>query len=169
MSKCVIAEYQTTAAAKLALEALESDRFTLKNVSVVSSVSDPTAEQLHKLDSDHHEHHLASAPEGKNVSLGMLIGGSIATPIAAGTLIGPLIIVGPLVGMAIGAAVGSLLSSTESWGVHRDISADYEKRVQSGSVLIIVNGVQESRLDEAQLLLKATDPKSLERFELSSE
>ncbi len=169
MSKCVIAEYQTTAAAKLALEALETEQFTLKNVSVVSSVSDPTADQLHKLDSEHHEHHLASAPEGKTVSLGMLIGGSIATPIAAGTLIGPLIVVGPLVGMAIGAAVGSLLSSTERWGVHRDISADYEQRVRSGSVLVIVSGVNETRLDDAERQLSTTDPKSLERFELSSE
>jgi uncharacterized membrane protein len=169
MSKCVIAEYQTTAAAKLALEALETEHFTLQNVSVVSSVSDPTAKQLHKLDSDQHQHHLASAPEGKTVSLGMLIGGSIATPIAVGTLIGPLIVVGPLVGIAIGATVGSLLSSTERWGVQHDISADYEQRVRSGSVLIIVSGVDETRLDDAELLLKATDPKSLQRFELTSE
>ena len=169
MSKCVIAEYQTTAAAKLALEELEAGHFTLQNVSVVSSVSDPTADQLHKLDSDeHHEHHLASAPEGKNISLGMLIGGSIATPLAAGTLIGPLVIVGPLVGIAIGAAVGSLLSSTETWGVQQDASADYEQRVRSGSVLIIVNTEDESRLDDAEQLLRSTDPESLRRFEVQS-
>ena len=61
MSKCVIAEYQTTAAAKLALEDLEAGHFTLENVSVVSSVSDPSADQLHRLDSDdHHEHHRAT-------------------------------------------------------------------------------------------------------------
>lgn len=170
MSKCVIAEYRTTAAAKLALEALESEHFTLKNVSVVSSVSDPTAVQLHKLDADdHHEHHRASAPEGKSISLGMLIGGSIATPIAAGTLIGPLIVVGPLVGIAIGAAVGSLLSSTERWGVHQDVSADYEQRVRSGSVLVIVNTEDESRLDVAEQVLESSDPSSLRRFEVASQ
>lgn len=167
MSKCVIAEYETTAAAKVSLEALEAAGFTLEHVSVVSSVSDPAAKQLHHLESAHHEHSSPSAPESKSVSLGMLIGGSVATPIAVGTLVGPFVIAGPIVGIAIGAAVGSLLSNTDRWGVHHDVSADYEARVQAGSVLVIVNASDAHRLDSAERLLETTDPKSLGRFESS--
>ncbi|NND97879.1 MAG: DUF1269 domain-containing protein [Pirellulaceae bacterium] len=169
MTKCVISEYETSMAAKVALELLETNDFTLRDVSVVSSVSDPSAIQIHHLEESHHEHASPSAPEGKSVSLGMLIGGTVATPILAGTLVGPFVIAGPLVGIAIGAAVGSLLSNTDRWGVHRDVSADYEQRVESGSVLVIVNAEQESRLSEAERILKTTDPKSLGRFESSQD
>ncbi len=168
MSKCLIAEYEAGAAAKVALEVLEKDSFTLENVSVVSNASDLAAEHL----SDMHDIAKpsavdASAPEGRATSLGMLIGGSVAAPIAAGTLIGPLIVAGPLVGMALGAAIGSLLGSMERWGVAHDVSADYEQRVKSGSILLIVHDVDDARLADANALLKPTTPKSLEKYEVA--
>lgn len=43
VTQCVIAEFRTSAAAKLALEALEVNKFTLEEVSVVSGVDDPAA------------------------------------------------------------------------------------------------------------------------------
>ena len=163
MSKCLIAEYETSAHAKASLEQLEKDQFTLDQVSVVSSASDPTVKYLEGLHDE--ENSNESAPDDRSTSIGMLIGGTVAAPIAAGTLVGPFIIAGPLVGMAIGAAVGSILSSMERWGVAHDVSGDYEKRVESGSVLIIVHHVDDSRINDAEAILKTTDAKTIERYE----
>ncbi len=164
MSKCLIAEYETTAAAKVGLEVLEKNGFTLEKVSVVSSADDPAATHLRDLQDPQHERvSSASAPEGRNISLGMLIGGTVAAPLAAGTLVGSFIIAGPLVGIAIGAAVGSLVNM-QHWGVADDVSANYEQRVTAGSTLVIVHDVDDRQLDDAEASLEATEPKSLERF-----
>ncbi len=142
------------------MEVLDRSGFTLTQVSVVSSALDPAAERLHDLTDDaENERAAASAPEGRNTSLGMLIGGSVAAPIAAGTLVGPFIIAGPLIGIAIGAAVGSLMGM-KRWGVAHDVSADYEQRVKAGSVLVIVHDVDDVELSGAEASLKTTDPKS---------
>ncbi len=163
MSKCLIAEYETNAAAKVGLEVLEKSGFTLDQVSVVSHADDSASEHLHDLqDEPESQQSGASAPEGRNTSLGMLIGGTVAAPIAAGTLIGPFMIAGPLVGIAIGAVVGSLIKM-ENWGVTHDVTADYEQRVKSGSVLVIVHDVSDLTLDDAKASLKTTGPKSLEK------
>ncbi len=167
MSKCLIAEYETNAAAKIALEVLEEKQLTIEYVSVVSHANDPSAEHLRHLEDEHDESYSsASAPEGRGTSLGMLIGGTLAAPIAAGTLVGPFIIAGPLVGIAVGAAIGSL-AGMKRWGVAHDVTADYEKRVKSGSVLVIVHDVDDVTLDNAREVLKATHPKSLERYEVT--
>ncbi len=130
---------------------------------MVSSADDSTAAHLRDLEDEPEDHTTsASAPEGRNVSLGMLIGGTVAAPIAAATLIGPFIIAGPLVGIAIGAAVGSLIKM-ENWGVAHDVTADYEQRVKSGSVLVIVHDVDDLTLDDAKASLKTTGAKSLEK------
>ncbi len=167
MTRCLIAEFDHPEAAKAGLEILEKNGFTLENVSVVSSVSDPASEHLHELHDLPEHQHSDSLTDDRSTSLGMLIGGSLAAPIAAGTLIGPFIIAGPLVGMAIGAAVGSLLKSTHKWGVAHDVSADYEQRVQDGAVLIIVNDQDDARLNEAQNLLEPTNPQSIEQFQVT--
>lgn len=162
MSKCLVAEYENYADARIGLEVLEKCGFTMDQVSVVSRASDPASKHLQALQTDEPPSSSGSAADGRNASLGMLIGGTVAAPIAAGTMIGPFIIAGPLVGMAIGAAVGSLLNM-ESWGVTRDVSVDYEQRVQAGSVLVIVHDVEEFQLTDAELSLKTTGPKSLEQ------
>ncbi|WP_162006860.1 DUF1269 domain-containing protein, partial [Roseimaritima sediminicola] len=164
MSRCLIAEFDNSSDAKAALEILEKHGYTLAHVSVVSSVEDPAAEHLHELV----EHRGGHSPiDDRNTSLGMLIGGSLAAPIAAGTLIGPFIIAGPLVGMALGAAVGSLLRGTHQWGVAHDVSEDYEQRVRDGATLVIVNDEDNRRLQDAEKLLRPTDPRTLEQFEVA--
>ncbi len=164
MSKCLIAQYESNGAAKLGLEVLEKGGFTLRTVSIVSKADDPSAKYLRDShDAGDRPDPGVSPPDSRGATLGMLIGGTVAAPIAAGTLIGPFIIAGPLVGMAIGAAVGSLLQM-DRWGVAHDVSADYEKRVRSGDVLVIVHDVDDLELNDAQALLKTTNPKSIEKF-----
>jgi len=171
VTQCVIAEFRSFEAAKLALEALEVNKFTLEEVSVVSSVNDPAAVRLKELEPQDSPQDITSkeAPgrtttDHKSVGLGMLIGGSVAAPIAAATLIGPVLVAGPLVGMAVGAAVGGLLKSTSEWGVDLDATKDYEKRVKNGAVLIIVHSENRVSLDEAEAVLKTIGPDSIRRF-----
>ncbi|MCS7468454.1 DUF1269 domain-containing protein [Stieleria sp. ICT_E10.1] len=166
MSKCLVAEYKTHAAAKVGLEELEQEHYTLKNISVVSSSTDPAAVHLNELHEEDEHSSGKHGPDGRSTSLGMLIGGTVAAPIAAGTLVGPFIMAGPLVGMAIGAAIGSLLGVMDRWGVDHDVSSDYAARVESGSVLVIVHDVDNKALNHAEKVLKATDPKTLERYEM---
>jgi uncharacterized membrane protein len=165
MSNCLIAEYETEAAAKAGLEVLESEHFTLENVSVVSSASDDARKHLDALhdESARDASVSPSAPEGRGVSLGMLIGGTVV----AGTLVGPFVIAGPLLGMALGAAIGGLLSHMHRWGVPHHVSSDYEQRVQSGSVLVIVHDIDDVRLAGAERLLNATNPKTIEKYAAS--
>ncbi len=159
--KCLIAEFRTLAEAKLALEALQNADFTLDDVSVVSTPSDPTSDELdHIVDADSE-----SVEKHRSVNLGMLIGGTIAAPIAAGTLVGPLIVAGPLIGMAIGASVGGLISSVSSWGVSHEVAEDYERRVESGSVLVLVHHDDSERIDEADRALQQVGPLTLERHQ----
>lgn len=159
-TQCVIAEYQNMIEATLAIESLKAEHFTLRTVSVISSKDDPAAAELG------HLKHLEddAAVTGRTVNAAMVIGGTLAAPIAAGTLIGPFIIAGPLVGMAVGAAIGSLYTGLHKWGVAEDVSADYESRVTSGSVLVIVSEDLPERLELAEKVLQQTKPKSLERF-----
>jgi len=171
VTECVIAEFRTSAAAKLALETLDINKFTSEEVSVVSSVDNPAAvhsQELEPQDSPQNSFSQGtpgdSMTDGKSVGLGMMIGGSLAAPIAATTMIGPFIVAGPLVGMAVGAAVGGLLQSTSEWGVDLDATKDYEKRVNSGAVLIFVHSENRVTLDEAEAVLKTTGPDSIKRY-----
>jgi len=171
VTQCVIAEFGTSAAAKLALETLDVNKFTLEEVSVVSSVNDPAAVLLQELepqdsakDSTPKEAPGDTLTDYKSVSLGMLIGGSAVAPIAAATMIGPFIVAGPLVGMAVGAVVGGLLKSTGEWGVDLDATKDYERRVNEGATLIIVHSENRVNLDEAEAVLKTIGPDSIRRF-----
>ncbi|MGV3484493.1 MAG: DUF1269 domain-containing protein [Planctomycetaceae bacterium] len=160
-TQCVIAEYETMVEAKLAIEALKAEHFTLRSLSVISSKDDPAATELL------HLHHTEedSAPVERTVNAAMLLGGSLAVPITAGTLLGPFAVAGPLVGMALGAAVGGLFATLHRWGVGEQVSADYEQRVIDGSVLVIVSEEDRPRIELAERVLRTTEPKTLERFD----
>ena len=171
MTECVIAEFRTTAAAKLALETLGVNKFTLEEVSVVSNVDDPAAVHLQEVELQHPSRGVTSKgalggtmTEDKPVGLGLLIGGSVAAPIAAATMIGQFIITGALAGMAVGAAVGGVLESTKEWGVDLDATKDYEKRVTDGAILIIVHSENRVSIDEAEAVLKTTGPDAIKRY-----
>jgi len=168
MKECVVAEFQTRAGAKLALEVLERNQYTLDNVSVVMHRGDPAARKLDHAqagDAISAEQIGAKSPDGRSVGLGMLLGGTIAAPLALGTMIGPFILVGPLVGMGIGAAFGGLFSSHQGRGVD-DETPSYEDRVKAGAILIVVTNDQRIGLNEAEALLATTNPTTMERFEL---
>ena len=158
---CLIAEYVTLTEAKLVLEALQKADFTLEDVSVIATPNDAASAELDEIV----ETDPASPEKNRTINVGMLVGGSLAAPIAAGTLVGPLFVAGPLIGMAIGATVGGLISSVGPWGVTHEVAEDYELRVKTGSVLVLVHHDDSLRIEDAERVLKSIEPRSLERHE----
>ncbi len=168
MKECVVAEFRTRAGAKLALEVLERNHYTLKNVSVVMHNDDPATDKLDDLRQDEAipaDQVQAKAPDSRGVGLGMLLGGTIAAPLAMGTMIGPFFLAGPLVGMGLGAAFGGLFSSHQRGDLAED-NPSYEDRIKAGSILIVVTEDEQIGLNEAEAVLATTNPKTMERFEL---
>lgn len=164
--QCVIAEYESAEQARIGLEVLEKAGFTTEAVSVVTRRNDSAGELAH-LDRD-----AAEQPEGPPnetpTGLGMLLGGGVAAPLAAFTMVGPFMLAGPIAGIAAGAAVGRVLGSTKAFGVHESAREAYERRVQEGAVLVMVHD-EAMRLDEAEAVLSTTDPQKLDRFAYSEQ
>lgn len=160
-AQCLVAEFASLQEAQLGLEVLEKFDFKSDAVSLVSRGDEEALEKIGDQQRGDGEH-----ASGKSIGLGTLIGGTVAAPIAVGTMIGPFIVAGPLLGMAAGATMGGLFSEAEQWGIHEEAARDYEERVRNGSVLVIVTSTS-PRLDEAQQGLQTTGPKSIERFSVN--
>jgi len=157
---CVIAQYPNAEAARTGLLALEKDHYQPDDVSVIT-----------------HQEHVASelersemvSPKGEQMSgekamgLGALIGGGVAGPIAATTLIGPFMVAGPLAGMAVGAVAGGLVGVTQRWNVSSDLIRQYESDVGEGAVLVVVHG-EGSDMMAARRLLQTTSPTKLDEY-----
>ncbi len=156
---CVVAVYKSAEDADIGLQVLEKSRYTNETVSIATKQSDESVTELERLKKVPD----GSPPTEASAGLGGAVGGTIGAMLGTATLIGPFMIAGPLAGMAIGAGAVGLASATEKWGVKKDVTRDYERRVSEGGVLILVTGT-DVRLDEAQRLLKTTGPESLERF-----
>ncbi len=159
-AQCLVAEYGSLADARVGLAVLEKFDFDTDAVSVVSRGDQG---KMPHVGARHHHGEETVRDTGRSAGLGTLIGGAAGVPLAIGSLVGPFLIAGPLAGMAAGAAAGGLLSPATEWGLDEEDADTYEKRVEEGSVLIIVTSTP-GRLDDAEQGLQTTGPKSLERF-----
>ncbi len=85
MSKHIaIAEYESLSKAAIGLEVLEKSDFTNDEVTLISiAEGDGSLESVTVADSDN------ELVSGGRTGLGMLIGGTVAAPVAIGTMIGP--------------------------------------------------------------------------------
>ena len=157
---CLIAEFENKESFQTAIRVLEASRFTPDEVSFVTRNTDEDRELLHT--ATDHDKQSVPAPE-KTTAAATLVGGTLGAALGTMSMIGPFFVAGPILGMAAGAVGGSLLSSVEGSGVARNVATRYEKKVNDGSMLIIVMG-DRIRLDEANNALETTGPTSLERF-----
>lgn len=165
--QCVIAEYDSAEKAQVGLEVLEKNGFTTETVSVVSRRNEESVGALAHLERDAPETS-EDRPEETSTGLGMLLGGGVAAPIAAFTMVGPFMLAGPIAGIAAGAVAGRVLGGAHKWGVHESARESYERRVKEGAVLIIVHD-DSIRLDDAESVLSTTQPRKLDRFAFSEQ
>jgi len=162
--ECVIAEFNSMERLKTALEVLEKAGFKREEVSTITPRHPEKVSEIQDV-----EDTTPGAPEtGKVTGASTLAGGALGAILESATMIGNLFVAGPLLGMAAGAIGGSALSSAESWGVRRDVASDYERRVQHGSHLVVVN-TDDLRLKQASRSLQTCGPLSLDRFNRTAE
>ena len=166
--RCLIAEFASRDDARLGLEVLEKADFDSQQVSTVYRKEDHEIDELAEQGEGQgtpvtSEKETSEAPSGKSTGMGALLGGAVAGPLAVATMVGPFMLAGPIAGMAAGAAVGGVLGAADRWGATEEISEKYRRRVEAGSVLIIVNG-DRITLDNAERSLRTTSVQNIERL-----
>ncbi|MCC9658356.1 DUF1269 domain-containing protein [Rhodopirellula halodulae] len=156
--QCLVAEFANREKLAIALEALGKDGYSPQDYSVVTA-SD-SANELNGGDGGIAD----SPPSEKTTGAATLAGGAIGALLAAPTMIGPFLVAGPIAGMAAGAVGGGLLASVKSWGLDDKASASYEKNLQAGSSLVVIEG-DNPKLNAAAQTLQTCDPVSVDRYQ----
>ena len=151
--QCVIAVYDSGIRAHLAMEKLTGSGFPRSRISTVArSVKGQEADVKRILQFGDQMERDATLGAGIGAIIGALGG---ATAIVAGASV--LVVAGPLVALT-GAIVGGLVGAITGWSVHRDHAADYQRKVESGKVLLIAHGSDPIQLSEAEKTLRLTNP-----------
>lgn len=165
MTYYVIAEFESMAFVETALEALEKSGYTRDDVTLISSAKDVV---LRNGDADgtietKRSETQIQAPSSESIGLGLLLGGTMAAPLAV-TPIGPLFVVGPLLGMGIGGVAGALVGINKLSGTDPATQA-YRDKVLGGSRLVIVHDEDPIRVRLASAVLKTCGPLSVQDYE----
>ena len=154
--ECVVAVYETLAAAQDAVHILDRADFPTEQVSLVTTGFMDRPEVVADLNLGDDSLHDAAIGAGLGGVIGVLVG--IAAAVVSG--VGAVFLAGPIgVGVA-GAATGAFLGGLVGWGVHREQIHHYEQLVAQGKVLVIAHG-DPLLLAEADHILKETDPVEL--------
>lgn len=157
--QCVVAEYANYEKARIGLEVLDMRGFTDDTVSVISKSSDTNVPELERARRRKNAETSVTAAGG----IGAAVASGAAAPLAVGSMLAPFFVVGPLAAALAGAAAGGLLSGAKNWGVSDEMSESYKKRLEDGSVLVIVHATGD-RLEEAESGLRTTDTLSLATY-----
>lgn len=177
---CLVAEYESQSAAKIGLEVLRKADFQPDAISVAWRGHTRALDKVDRSGSNDQ----GIAVE-QSMEIGAGIGALVGTPLAIGSVMGPIMIAGPLAALAGGAALGAVMSGAgrsasnresddrvdsrglyamaNHYGINSHSATRYEQRINEGAVLVIVTSTP-PRLDEAQRSLKTTGPASLQRF-----
>jgi hypothetical protein len=170
--KYVIALFDSVARADLALNVIHSAGFTADHVSYITRSDSEEFRDIEPADAktavlEHvklTEHQRPSAPIF--ATTGAAIGGIVIAPFAIGTMLLPLIIVGPLVGAGAGALLGGLLEPAKPEA--RVENRNYADTLNHGGGLIVVSG-NPVELRKAWDTFKTCDPLTLREWESDEE
>jgi hypothetical protein len=146
----------TRALAESVVHELQTSGFSLADVSVLF----PDRETTREFAIDHATH----APDGAVIgaTAGSAIGGTFGLLASIGAIaipgVGPFIAAGPLLaalsaGVA-GAAVGSIAGALVGLGIKEAHAHHYQRRLESGAILIAVHGDHIKRLERARKILE---------------
>lgn len=155
----VVAEYRSLEHARTGLEVLEKQGLGQESVSLVTRSNDPElADLIHRHEKDESN----TVESAKGAGMGAAIGGGVAIPLAAGTMITPFFVVGPLAAAVVGAAAGAALGGASEAD---ERTKGYRQRVESGSTLVIVTG-DSYVASEAEAGLKTTRYANIDTFDV---
>ncbi len=147
-SECIIAEFEDVETANLGLEVLAKAGYGAEHVSVITRQDHPAIKDESQLETGSHD----SKGTASGAGVGGVLGGALAVPLAASTLLGPFILVGPLVGVGVGAVLGGMLGSSAE---KKDAKEHFRETVEDGGVLLIVMGSNAELLDAKASVLTA--------------
>lgn len=148
---CTVGVFNRMPEAEQAVHILNRAGFDSSSMSLVTQHVDPESalgRELEVADDSLHD-----------AAIGATLGGLVTilgeTGVFLVTGMGAFIAAGPLVAV-MGAVVGGLLGGMRGWGLHDEHIRKYEDLLQSGHVLVVVQG-NPIRVQEAKELLTETD------------
>ena len=155
--ECVVAIYESGVRAQLALEKLLASGFPRANISLVArSVKGAEADVKRAIQFGDQMEKDGTLGAGIGAIIGALGGGTAMSVFGATVLV----IAGPIAALT-GAIVGGLIGAISGWGVHRDKAAEYQKKVESGKVLLIAHHSDPRKVAEAEKVLRLTSAEGL--------
>lgn len=154
--QCVVGIFSALDAARPALEALEQENYSDKQVSLVTSSVEKQVENEEMLEYGDKGAEKAAKGAGVGGLIGMLLG----APLLMVPGVGPLVIAGPLAMGMTGGIVGGFLGAMSGWGVEPENVEKYQQKVTDGAVLIVVEGPPDE-VARAHEILSANSPEEV--------
>jgi hypothetical protein len=140
MNKAVCGIYKTRRESEIAVNALRTNGFQTRDISVLLPESMGAQDYYHI--------RVSKTPEGvmTDATSGAFLGGTLSLLASLGKLsmpgIGPLIAAGPLMAAIVGAEVGgttrALAGGLIGFGIAEDEARKYEESVKNGGVLVFI-------------------------------
>lgn len=158
--KTVVGVYSTHDEAVAAVKALKEEGYIDNQISMIGKVKN-TGE-----DNEAHLMNTAAAEIGVTTvaasTLGVLTGLGIFAIPGLGFLYGAGALVGAIAGFDIGLIGGGIISALTLPGMKNDIAKDYDKELQEGKILVIVQGSPEEVAEAKSHLGKLSTHSTLE-------
>lgn len=154
--QCVVGIFKNLEAAQPALENLEQENFSEKQVSLVTTSVVGQVENEEMLEYGDK----GAMKAAKGAGMGGLVGMLLGAPMLMVPGIGPLVVAGPLAMGMTGGIVGGFLGAMTGWGVEPENVEKYQQMVTEGAVLIVVEGPPDE-VARAHELLSANSPEEV--------
>ncbi len=168
--KCVVAVFETVKKGLIGWEVLYKAGHGTERVSFLSGDESP---QLYGLVPEENQRNpdpvtnTTNSSVGTATGLGASVGGAIIAPIAIGSLVFPLFVVGPILGAGLGAVLGGLFDAKKVDDL-AEAEPTYSDRLRDGGAVLIVTGT-DHELDKAKASLKTCGPVSLVDSEIDED
>lgn len=132
----VVAVYSDFQTLREGIQRLTEEGFGVDELSLVTRGGEQLLEEQQAL--AYGDKSASRAAQG--AGLGGLIGVLVSAPLLTIPGIGPLLVAGPIASGLTGAIVGGFLGGMSGWGVPQDRVQEYEEKVRSGKLILIVHG-----------------------------
>jgi hypothetical protein len=169
--QCVVAVFDSMEHARFAMDELRNAGLESK-VTVVARKPSDARKVSDALPEDNLEPVSDGQPAGyevlQGVTAGGLLGFLLAAPILMVPGLGPVLVAGPMAGALTGAIVGGFLKGMGAWGVRVDHADEYERKLQSGALLLVVTGAPDD-VARAKRLLDQSEASEVELHATSAD
>ena len=150
--KSKVAVYNNHKKAVKAVKALVDNGIPAKHISLIGKAVINDDDNVEHIDKEKIEKTTAVIGMGAGTLVGLLTGIGVFTIPGFGFLYGAGAAVGAIGGFELGALTGGLLALLEDLGIKNDNLSDFEKRLNNGEFIIMING-NENEIIKAEKIL----------------